>query len=525
MKVKVITGVMLIFLFASISVAAFSWNPFDWFRSPRLSPEECDLVGDVNQDEVINQTDLDLVVYTSLGRYTLSDYPCADLNYDEKVDAVDVQLLINILLRQGSFECPANQTIMKLSSARNAHGAHMDTNYPVNICYAEIFKSIYEFEGNNPWNCTGTNSILKLESGKNAHAEISSLNNYPVEICYGDLLCRSTTDACNMSDNEALIVSLSNNTNAHLAKDSSYLINVCCKSPSAPPLQPECTEDEDCETGFICDNGRCIPREPTGECTHDANCTNGQVCNFRNECENYRAPFIRINSPRFRERFLVGELISFNQTSGGSRDLTINWSFGDSNKIGFTNCQTGTNCNTLHNYTSSGAKIISVTAREQGGARIASNFTQVLIYREGINVFALIDRPRMGESIAPNTPVYFNANSTFVGNCTSDCGACLATGLGCYAVGKGNKDGTLIQNCPDITSNGDVLYCFEFNKSRIGEDYDLLFNWTFNAGTHIRENLVGTWSENYSQVVEFNRTFLWKGNVTANLKVTYGVPA
>lgn len=58
--------------------------------------------------------------------------------------------------------------------------------------------------------------------------------------------------------------------------------------PPAPPPEPECVIDGDCPTGFICQDGVCIPEgeqppdplppPPEPECVTDAECPPGEIC-------------------------------------------------------------------------------------------------------------------------------------------------------------------------------------------------------------------------------------------------------
>ena len=47
-------------------------------------------------------------------------------------------------------------------------------------------------------------------------------------------------------------------------------------------------------------------------------------------------------------------------------------------------------------------------------------------------------------------------------------------------------------------------------------------DWIFDKGKEYEFNLTGIWSQDYKKVVEFNRSFFFNGNHTAELTVTYG---
>ncbi len=133
--------------------------------------------------------------------------------------------------------CSADDIILRLSSETNAHGEIFNGagNYPVEICYSEIFGEFYS--GTNPHVCTPTNKILGLFSETNAHAERKERNNYPVNVCYGDLVCASISgdrECSELGSNAKEVVSLSWFANAHIETASSNSYNqetnvkVCC---------------------------------------------------------------------------------------------------------------------------------------------------------------------------------------------------------------------------------------------------------------------------------------------------------
>ncbi|MGC9309160.1 MAG: putative metal-binding motif-containing protein, partial [Candidatus Nanoarchaeia archaeon] len=128
-----------------------------------------------------------------------------------------------------------NQTILKLSQPLESLAGLWDyTNYNYDICYDEIFGSTYQ--GDNPHKCVGDgdipdNKVLGLQSNP-GKAEIPSLDNYDVDVCYGDLRCRSVNTSAgeSCSEDEEGIVRLFQDTNSHVSNISSnYPILICCK--------------------------------------------------------------------------------------------------------------------------------------------------------------------------------------------------------------------------------------------------------------------------------------------------------
>jgi hypothetical protein len=158
--------------------------------------------------------------------------------------------------------CSDNQTIMKLYSNSNSHGAVWnDTTYTVAICYSDFFSN---YTGTNPHNCDGANKILGLSSTTNAHAESKNLTNYATNVCYGDLVCNLRTTC---EDSEQEILSLSANTNAHLeiASQNNYANKVCCKKGCTPDCtNKNCGDDGcggscgTCGENTICSSGTCV---------------------------------------------------------------------------------------------------------------------------------------------------------------------------------------------------------------------------------------------------------------------------
>ena len=78
--------------------------------------------------------------------------------------------------------------------------------------------------------CSGNNNVLKLSDSTNAHAEIPTGTAYSTDVCYGYLICEAK-ESCAVD--EECVVTLSSDTNAHLATCSSsnaYDTKICCVS-------------------------------------------------------------------------------------------------------------------------------------------------------------------------------------------------------------------------------------------------------------------------------------------------------
>jgi hypothetical protein len=402
------------------------------------------------------------------------------------------------------FDCADNQTIVRLSSATNAHGALWNiSTYTTKICYESIFGQNYTFTAvENPHLCKDNkNLVVKLSGDTNAHAG-DTASSYSKNICYGNLICRSTTGSCN-SVSEKLIVSLSGSTNAHLANDNSYGLKICCSNGQVVV--------EVCNNNGVCnsDSGEgCGCEDCAGE--HDSCPGENQICNaFTDspECVEYESPSIAIIKPTVADdpanwpKYKVGETVSFEQVSKGTRDLNVTWNFGNGTSKTFTDCLTGGNCNTTGKYTQQAHYTITAKATEKKySENYAVNKTEILVYKEGINVFAIISRPSFNEQIGGGEPVYFNGNRSFAANCSLTC----AVGKECYNVGAQNP-----------------LKCFNFEIPP--QSYNFWFNWTITRlnPEPAHENIVGKWNDGYTSYVEFNHLVGRPGNYFVSLKVGY----
>ncbi len=117
--------------------------------------------------------------------------------------------------------CNTANTVMKLSSTSNAHGAlYNQGNHNNFLCC--------DFSGTHSNN--GDNKIIGLSSTANAHAEIPTLSNYGTGVYFGDLKCSSKSGSCPTGYNIPMI-SLSSTTNAHVASFNSYPVKICCCAP------------------------------------------------------------------------------------------------------------------------------------------------------------------------------------------------------------------------------------------------------------------------------------------------------
>ena len=206
-------------------------------------------------------------------------------------------------------------------------------------------------------------------------------------------------------------------------------------------------------------------------------------------------------------KYLINSQINFEQDGWDlDDDLKITWNFNDGNPQEFSDCLTfnKNDCNQGHTYTSSGVKVIKLTAEEMTRSQSAEDSVRVLIYQPGINVFGIIDSPGVGEVIYGQW-AEINASSSFVAECSY--GPCL--------------NPNTIEGCYNITNGTYTLHCYDFAEPTIGGDYDIFMQWIFDKNQEDEKIIDGYWSINYDEVVEFNQFFYDPGYHTADLDIGY----
>ena len=175
--------------------------------------------------------------------------------------------------------------VMRVSGLTNAHVELWDkTNYNYVLCC--------NFGSNNPADrlCdidpnAVNGPIIWISSETNAHAEVSNVatvnppgnvahslyQNYNYPICFSSLKCIDVTSLTCPSLYKIKMLSLSSETNAHVAKFNEVLygVKICCSDVGG------CTSDEECEElfgpGATCENGVCKRPTQTQENAYWAN--------------------------------------------------------------------------------------------------------------------------------------------------------------------------------------------------------------------------------------------------------------
>jgi len=235
-------------------------------------------------------------------------------------------------------------------------------------------------------------------------------------------------------------------------------------------------------------------------------------------------PTTQIIKPQYQDTYVINELtgftgeIPFEQISYDSDDeLKLTWDFGDANIEVFENIQRTGLGNTTHNYSTSGTKSILLTAKEMSPprsfteAQSDNDATEIYVYGQGINVFAIISEPSPDE-ITQITERFIdiNASATHVANCSYEKSAC-------ESAAPQPSDCEVIND----TLNPSIgIYCYEFPST---EQNKIKMNWTFYTGNNYEASKQGEYGSDYYQVVEFPHSFNEPGEHTLNLRAIYSI--
>jgi len=168
-----------------------------------------------SNNDIDNAVDLTIGADTSTNRF-----------FDGAIDDVmvfDMALSVDDIGEIYDSFCFSDDRIMRLYSSSNSHGELWNNgDYSLDVCYNDIFGVSYT--GSNPHDCgAGTipsNKVVGLFSDGNSHAEIPILNDYDVDVCYGDLVCVARDNVC-LADEE-IVLSLYSDSNSHMS-DSNYV--------------------------------------------------------------------------------------------------------------------------------------------------------------------------------------------------------------------------------------------------------------------------------------------------------------
>ncbi|MFA5173618.1 MAG: hypothetical protein WC438_00365 [Candidatus Pacearchaeota archaeon] len=195
--------------------------------------------------------------------------------------------------------------------------------------------------------------------------------------------------------------------------------------------------------------------------------------------------------------------IDFKQESYDADDLlNIRWDYGDDYNESCTDYSllTPNKCDKIHAYTSSGSKLIKLTAKEMTRIQSDTDTRYVFVYQEGINVFSVISDPITYGKVAK-----MYGGDSYVSDC--DTATPCDTSSGEYQVN------------PVAGSGNPVLCCKDRPKPETGGNYDFLMQWIFDGDS--TKAILGKWTTNYDNVVNFTYFFQESGEHEANLKIGF----
>jgi len=250
--------------------------------------------------------------------------------------------------------------------------------------------------------------------------------------------------------------------------------------------------------------------------------TNSELLNVSAEPVN-NPPVAIITAPADEFNISSGTNISFNQASYDSDNiLTITWDFGDGTTqmiYNYMNCS-GVICsalngsynltaNTKHSYSTAGPYVVTLSAEEETGTehKISSTSKTINVFNHGINVFPVISSPEGGKIYSDKT-VNFNANNSFVTNCSYSCPDPAPAG-GCFQVGN--------------------LFCYYLHHSSLAitdRDYNLFIKWSLEPDPNVKFP-AGNWFKSSGSndvnmsVISFYRYFVTPNERTVKLYMEY----
>ena len=199
--------------------------------------------------------------------------------------------------------------------------------------------------------------------------------------------------------------------------------------------------------------------------------------------QNNFLPVAIITTPVNELNISAGININFNQASYDEDDLLkITWDFGDGTKKIITNYVNNpalignpnynTSANVTYTYSSSGKYVVRLTAEEMTRGQSSESVIFINVFNLGINVIPIISNPEEGK-IYENKTISFNASSSYVVNCSTNCPSCPLK----------IENGKL--NCSYLHPSSGIRAYNLFLRWTIEPDEDIIFpsgNW-FNSFT------------------------------------------
>jgi hypothetical protein len=401
------------------------------------------------------------------------------------------------------------------------------------VCYRDLVCE----EVTDPAPCSaGYNAVVRLSADTNAHLQEAFANSYPVKIC-----CKDSTGLPPPPTTGTVYWASMNGTPITSAQIGDTVLMVY-ENHAGMPYNFSIKEDDVSELVTLLDDeirsvtnvfskGSDLAAEwiitqadynlgdDTGEFISNnneefyfkVNGVKSTILNVEKDSFDNTRPRTKIIKPVAESIYIINsstgltDSISFEQTSTDPDDnLKGIWYFGDGSNSGWIlRCLTTGNCNKSYQYNRFGVKTIKFRVEEMTRSQWNEDATRVYVYRKGINVFAIIDKPLYNETVSGSI-VNINANRSHADNCTDILAECTAAAPStCY-----EKNDT---NIPALK-----LYCY--NLPGLTVKYNLIFEWTFDND----EKKTGMWnSTGYGEVVEFNQAFSNAGNHDIKLRVGY----
>jgi hypothetical protein len=205
---------------------------------------------------------------------------------------------------------------------------------------------------------------------------------------------------------------------------------------------------------------------------------------------------VMIISPVDEINVSVNTPILFKQVSRDADDLlNVTWKFGDGSFAsvqGYSGAVWSEKADISHTYASVGRYKVELISSEMNKANPekANKTIWVNVFEEGINVIPVIVSPADG-TIEGRLFVFFNANESYVKDCSLVMGAWLCTNVH-----------------------------FPKQKIIIG-DYDLRVNWTVYTNNVVDFSKQGSWKRDYNNIVEFISYVSTPGKHIVKLKIDY----
>ena len=218
--------------------------------------------------------------------------------------------------------------------------------------------------------------------------------------------------------------------------------------------------------------------------------------------ENNSNPTIKIIKPAKETTYVIDTTTgstavpSFEEISSDEDDdLSVTWNFGENQSLTISNCSSE-DCNTSYAYSTSGTKLIRATAKEMSRSQSTIDISRIFVYKEGLNIFAIIDSPDYKTIIQEIGNYFIDGRSSHVANCSLNLSKCTAGAnpVSCYTI------------TDSVTSQ--KIYCYKFAES---SDNRFGFKWTI-------ENKVDNEHTNFRY---FNKSFIIPKDYPINLRVNF----